>query len=407
MFYVRTTTYRARTGPVDSRMMYPCGHCGVQSTAMVRTEGSASSVAVYGAGGSAEIARRKAFEIAHASALKALKTTACPSCRQLQPFVLAEFTEAERKIRWRRKVGLPIAVGLAAAAGLLVAIPGILDIGHSVGLLVTALGVLLAVGGVGIGSALRRWRSPLRPVGAVWFWWSPPPGYRDSAAAQWSAAQPPASVPPVTQPPAHALATGLLVAGLGAVLSLGGLIAWAASFEGVYVLNPSATSALVVHVDGKEVGRVAASGPSPSRDVVYERFEVRAGQPHRLELTGATDPSTKHAYALDAAGAPHGWLVAPDGLAAGLCVLASEAVYGIGEPAEPELLNLKGDLVKLSRSYDDVFEAAPSSMSTSESTVRRWTLRAMTCDSLEDGHPLAFQGSGKPHAAAPPAHSAH
>jgi hypothetical protein len=394
MFYVRTTTYRARTGPVDTRMMYPCGHCGLQSTALVRTEGNATSVAVYGAGGSADIARRKAFEAAHTTALQTLKTTACPSCRQLQPFVLAEFAEAQRRVTWRRKIGLPVAIGAAVTAGLLLGIPGILDVRHSAGLLVAALGLSLAVGGVGIGAALQRWRSPLRALGAVWFWWAPPPGYRDSAtAAQWTAAPQPASVPQVTQPPAHALVAGLLAAGVGFLTMIMGLGAWAASFSSVYVVNPTPDVAMVVRVDGKEVGRVARFGQTASsKDVVYERFEVRAGERHHLEIV---NPAGAHSYDLAGAGGAHGWVVAPGSLAAGLCLLGTEAVYGLGEPADPELLNAKGDIAELPRTYDELFEAPPSSMSTSESTVRRWTLRGMSCGSLEDGSPLAFQARAR------------
>jgi hypothetical protein len=399
MFYVRTTTYRARTGPVDTKMMYPCAHCGVQSTAIVRAEGTASSVAVYGAGGSAEAARRKAFESAHATALQSLRVTACPACRQLQPFVLSEFAEADRRLRWRRRVGRPLAAGVALALGLLVAIPGILDVRHSMGLLVVALGVTLAAGGIGLGSALRGWRSPLRPGGSVWFWWAPPPGYREAGTPSWVVAPPPASVPQVTQAPANGLVFGLLAGGAGMLTALVGLCVWAASFSTVYVVN-AAPAPLVVRVDGKEVGRVAPSAGGSSKDVAYESFEVRAGEPHHLELVSAASatpggpPQTPgHSYDLAPnKGNAHGWLVAPASMAAGLCVVEKEAVYGAGEPADAELLNARTDVVELARSYDDLFQASPSSISTDASSVRRWALRGLFCDSLEEGKkPVTFR----------------
>jgi hypothetical protein len=401
-FYVRTTTYRARTGPVDSRMNYPCAHCSVQSTALVRSEGNGTSVAVYGGGGSPEMARRKAFEAAHKAALDSLKSSACPSCGRLQPFVLAEYGAAERRLAWRRKVGVPIAGGLALLAGLLIAIAGFADIRHSAALLAVALGVTLTVGGLGIGGSLRRWTSPLKSPGNpgglpqapknVWFWWSPSSSYRGSAAAQWCPAPQPVHVPQVAQPPANAFVLGLLTAAFGGALSLVSLVAWGATFESLHVVNTQATPISVL-VDGEKVGQVSASGDATSHDVMYETFQVRSGEKHHLEIVDAT--GKKHAYDLPAAGGSSGWLVAPDSKEAGLCLIAEEVVYGTGEGADPDLLNLKGDLMELHRSYDDMLEASPATMSTNGSSARRWALRGMACDSLENDEPLSFRARAK------------
>jgi hypothetical protein len=204
----------------------------------------------------------------------------------------------------------------------------------------------------------------------------------------------------VSQPPAHALALGLLIGGAGLLTAILGLGAWAASFSSLYVVNPS-HAPLLVRIDGKEIGQVAASLAGSTHDVPYERFEVRAGEPHHLEIASGPNPTFRHAYDLDPAKGAQGWVVAPGSMAAGLCLVETEAVYGAGEPADPELLNEKGDLAPLPRTYDYLFDPAPSSMSTSESSVRRWALRALTCDSIEDGKPIAFQAKRAAASSAP------
>jgi hypothetical protein len=398
-FYVRTTTYRARTGPVEARMPYPCAHCGVSATALVRTEGNASSVAVYGGGGSAEAAKKKAYEAAQANAVHALKTTACPNCGKLQPPILAQFGDAAKRLAWRRKIGVPLALGLAGLFGVSLAGVGIADRDHSAGALFVAFPLAFMVAAFGVGLARRRWASPLdKKTGTVWFWWTPPPTYREAGPAQWRPASPPREVPELRQPSRHAFVVGLLLAACGLVLSFVALGVKASMYEPVYVVNTSGNKDFGVKIDGRAVGSVSATEHGLDKDVAYQSFDVRSGQTHHIEVTTGGAPGSARTYDVAAKGG-QGWLIAPDSLESELCILDELVVYGSGEVPDPEILNRHTDVIELSRSYDDFFEKPPTTMSSDASRVTRRVLRGYDCNSGDDNSPRSFweKMSTKPH----------
>jgi hypothetical protein len=381
--FIYFRSYAARLGPIDSQHRYLCAHCGADCGALVRTQALAYSLAIFGIGGSQRIANRRAQAMVERQTRDALESSGCPSCGRLQSSVLEKFAAVERATARRRRLGVPLALGLAAVFGMVGLVPAIHDLAHSSALLFLSLGAALTAGSIALGVALRGAKAPVEKVGSVWFWWSESaqPGYRDSSAIEWQPAPRP-DLPPIAQPSRAGRVLGVVGAVCGGLLALGSLVVWSASFSRLYVVN-GAEEPLIVSVDGEDRGSVGVADARPGKDVTYGAFTMRTDRSHQLVLrSGAGIVGT---YTLDPATAT-GWVVAPHAAADDLCIVAEEVVYGgaAGPAEDPRVLNASNDLVVLRRGYDDVFQHAPETMAAqSGETPHRWTLRALRCSSLK------------------------
>jgi hypothetical protein len=402
--FISSTTYTARTGVLDFPFTYTCGRCGTSAAALVRAEGTGKAVRLYGVGDGAADARRVAALTAQTQATRAIMSAACPCCGALQQALMGEHQRAQATLARRLKLRIPIALGLALLAGGLLVVPAVRDLAYSSGLLFTALGLALGLGGLVFAIFSRRENVTRPNTGSVWFWWTVPShegAYRAGPPeAAWMPPPPPAFVPRVDQPAGWPLALGILATLTGVVLAFGGLIAWGASSETVYVASSEpGGAALTVRVDGEEVAQVAASSKTRD-DVGWERISIRHGATRTVEITSPS--GGRWQYALDPKAAKNGWLLAPDAMKHGLCLVGSKVVYGKSAAVAPssddddELLN-KGSEgpIALSRSYDYLFSEAPKSISMDKNaqSAVRWELRALDCGKLAEDEIVGFRAA--------------
>jgi hypothetical protein len=129
---------------------------------MVRTFGSASGRDMWSA-------QHAAASAAHLSGIRAVNAAGCPCCGRLSPAMLMQFEDAARRARTKKKIALPIATGIALVLSILLAIPAIGDIRHSLALVVVAGSVPTAVGAFLYAIlASKVVTPPTNPFG-VWF----------------------------------------------------------------------------------------------------------------------------------------------------------------------------------------------------------------------------------------------
>jgi hypothetical protein len=357
------------TGPMDRYFTYFCEHCRAQTAAFVRTFG-------HGTGRDIWTAERNAHASADGYAYRLVAAAGCPCCSQLQPNALAMYEHAAKRARWRRVVGLPLALGLAAVMLILIGIPAVHDRHDSLLLFAVAASVATAVFGLVLGIVWARVPVPLdNPVG-VWFSRDPSQGPQS-----WFPARPGPS-PMVVQPNGFVRVLALAAMGASAISALVALVLWEDTFRKLYVINTTGKGDQIVRIDGREVGRVSSNS---SGDAPNARFEVRTSSPHELVIV---DPGgAESRYHLDPDGASHGWVIAPHARSRDLCITAVTWYYG-SQPkdnADDKVLNDKrpGEIVELQKSYDYVFTPPPASIQTQSSSETRSTLRAFDCDELD------------------------
>jgi len=267
--------------------------------------------------------------------------------------------------------------GLAALVTIaLLAIPASSDLRYSAALAIVALAGAASVGLLLSTLLSVRITTPSAMPWGVWFSHDPSQG-----PASWFAAQPgPAPTVPQATPRARVLSlVGTLVAG---TVAIGALIAWSQTYAKVYVVNAEgARGALVVRIDGAEVGRVKTK-PALA-DVVYQQFEVRTNASHRIVVTDAA--GLDRTFEVDPKKTRSGWVVAPYAYERGVCIATQTSYYG-KEPSDNDdaVLNATSDLIALPRSFDYVFTAPPSVLQTTHaSSQTRTALRALNCNEVE------------------------
>ena len=381
MFFIHWRTHTARTGVVEHQLHYQCACCGLSTPAVVRSAGTGTATAVYGVGGGADKARAAAWRSSSGNAHLALASAACPQCGALQPALVQRFESAMRSYERRKKLRVPVALGAAAAVGVALGIPAALDLRHSSALAFVALFCALAVCAFAFTAVAWPRALPGYVRGDVWFQWMFPraeSGWVPAPAPRWFPATPPRGGF------AHVLALVATCAfGMAGLIALG---VWGSTHQTVYVVSAAATGGdLRVRLDGAEAARVGP--PGAGEDAAIARVSFRTTEDHRLEVIDAAGKT--HAYTL-VKGAEHGYVVAPGGVASDLCIVDVTVRYGTSAPSGADddvLLDENRELVPLTRSYDDVFRAPPSTVDSDASTTRH-TLRALSCAALTRDHEL-------------------
>ncbi len=386
------TRHEGRTGVVDLSLPFRCERCGAQTSALVRTEGKQTSVAIYGVGGSAAAAQRAAINDAQRNAILDLQGAPCPGCGELQPAAIAALERASRRVASQAKHRLPLSIVAAVLIGGFFGWLGVRDLAQTSAGIVVAMGFALAAAAGTF--AMYSWPIPRPTIGPgnVWFWWSTFQG-----ATAWVAPPPvrAATLPPLPTRPTRVVSmVAAALAGLAGLVGIGGVFAWLGTVESVYVLaNATDADALAVRVDG-----VATSLNPRARgfDVDYRSFSVRVGRVHRVEVI--TNGETR-AFELDATKKAHGWLLLPFMPAAPApCILEEQSVYGGADDVDPQanLLEPVNGVIKLPRQYDRTFQKLPPFATTRSSAPStgssKWAVRAASCEALANrGEVISFQ----------------
>lgn len=367
------------TGPLDRYFTFVCQHCSAQIAAMVRTIG-------YGSGRDLWTAQNAAQHHADAQAWRASAAAACPCCGQLSPSTVGMFEHASKVAARREKIAMPIALALALVALVLVGIPAIADLKHSISLSFVAVSTAGAVGALFYAIFSAPVPMPPDNPSGVWFSHDPSQGPGGWFQARGGAA------PVVKQPSSllRGLAFGAM--GISAVTAIVGLVMYGESFRKVYVVNTAAVrGAVTVKIDGVEVGRVAKNGGG--EDVPFSMWEVRDSSSHKVVVIG--QDGTETAYDLDPQSARKGWILAPFARHRGLCLTSLTWYYGTEpkENADDKVLNTAADnpdRVNLDRSFDFVMTKPPATIQTKQSSETRSTLRALECSSLAKDNIVPF-----------------
>lgn len=384
---MQATRYEGRTGVVDLNVPFRCARCGAQTSALVRTEGKQTSVAIYGVGGSAADAQRAAVNDAQRNAILDLGGAPCPGCGELQPASIAAVERAARRIASQAKLRLPLSILAAVLVGSFFGWLGVRDLAETSAGIVVAIGLALAAAAGTF--AMYSWPLPRPNLGPanVWFWWSTPQG-----APAWVAPSPVrvAGLPQMPARPTRLVSViAAALAGLAGMVGIGGVFAWLGTVESVYVLaNATDADALTVRVDG-----VATSLNPRARgfDVDYRSFSVRVGRGHRIEVNSKGET---RAFELDATKKAHGWLLLPF-MATAPCILEEQSVYGGADNVEPQanLLEPVDGVIKLPRQYDRTFQKLPPFATTRNGRpTSKWAVRAANCEALATkGEVISFQ----------------
>lgn len=367
MFFIYRRTYTA-TAAFSSQLDYVCALCGTRAVASVQAQGTSQSTAVYGVGGSADQASYGAHYAAQANGYSALQHAPCPRCGGYQPVVTSRFAAFGERVAKAKKRALPIAGAVAGVALLLLIVPAIRDLQYSSALLVTVLAGVASLFGIVYAVLRSPGPRPQVPYANVHFWWG-----RHDGTVGWT---PPPHVPaPPLPPPTSAVALAGTFGGIAALVSFIGLIAWAATYEKIYVVDFKDRA---VVVDGIDVTSDASTYEFEDKHV--RKFSARSGKAHEVEIGGVKYPL--------ASTTSNGWVVAPDAKENDLCFAEYEMVYGGSSKYEPKWSRLELDahgVLSLGRSYDDAFKDSPKTQQVkSGETVRRWSLRTVSCESLDE-----------------------
>jgi len=365
MFFVSYRTYRATAG-LTTQLEYCCAMCGTRATANIETQGSGQSVNLYGIGNGAMSAEQGAQAAARGNAIAALQSAPCPRCGSYQPTILQRFAHYANDIAKKKARALPIAAVVAGLVFLAGVVPAIRDLKYSSALLVTMVFTGLTV--FSLVYAIARWpgQRPMVPMANLHFWWG-----RHDGSVGWT---PPPHVPlPAIPMPGSTHALGLAGMVLFGFVSLIALIVYGTTFENVYVVDLKDRA---VVIDGVEV----TPEPGDFHDKHVQRYSVRSGkQQHKVETAGQTF--------LLPTNASYGWVVAPEAPKDDVCFLEEETVYGGSSNVKPGygILEPKGGILVLNRSYDDTWKESPKTQEVKQgSTVHRWSIRAVSCQGLEE-----------------------
>lgn len=370
------------TGPMDRFFAFLCAQCGATTPAMVRTQG-------FGAGKNLPLAQQRAQASADAFAYQAVAAAACPCCGALQPSFHEGMERVRKRVARRHVLRIPVAAVAALVVAILIGIPALRDLHHSIWLSVAAVSASAAT-----GALFFRFMSTHLPVPStnpmgVWFSQDPTRGPQSWFPARGGNAQP---IEQAAQLTLVLSLVAMVVTGITATIAV---IAWQDTFRNIYVVSAEGEGrALTVSVDGAAPTNLTWSG---SADAPNTKVEVRTDTKHHVVVSSATGGEL--AYDLDPASAKHGWAIAPHGRARGLCLASITWYYGT-KPKEGDdaLLNENGeDLIVLSRSFDTLFMPPPATVQVDRgSSATRTSLRALACSSLARDAIVPFKNAPNP-----------
>lgn len=367
------------TGPLDRYFTFLCAHCAATIPAMVRTYGAASAANL-------PEAQRRAHMAADAHAHRVVAAAGCPACGQLQPAITDQLARAAKSAARRTMFRLPIAGVLALLAGVLLAIPAVADLRHSVALSIVAFCAAAAIGALTFAILSLPVPRPLMVPSGLWFSRDPSQG-----PSSWFPAQPGPMPIIASATPASRIAA-FATAGVMAVAAVLALVGWRTTFRDVWVVSTEGTSGdLKVRIDGVDVGGVTAAGGG-WQDAPAVSFEVRSGSSHRLVVVDADNRELT--YDLDPSSARHGWVIAPHARERDLCLASITWYYGMKpKTGNDRLLNQTGagDFVELHDRFDYMFVAAPATIEIKNGGETRSTLRAFDCAALERDELVPFK----------------
>jgi hypothetical protein len=374
----RRNSQKWGTGPLDRYFAFECAHCRATTPAMVRTVG-------FGEGPNAV---QRAHAAADAFAFQAVSAAACPSCSALQPSFHARVEHVRARVARRQRLRVPVAAAAAVVTAIVLAVPAVRDLRHSVALSVFALSAAAAMGALFFrffsGHVLAPSTSPI----GVWFSRDPSQG-----PASWFPAQP-GHAAPIPQAARSTLVLALVALLVSASSAIAAITMWQATFRTIYVVSAEeAGNGLAVHLDD---GPVVLTVSQPADDASTATFEVRTSSSHRITVIGKDGHDLT--YDLDPATAKHGWAIAPHGRAQGLCLASLTWYYGtVPKEGDDALLGDGADLIVLPRKFDHVFTSPPATVQVdSGSSTTRTSLRALSCTSLEHDAIVAFKNAPRP-----------
>ena len=224
MFFLwipRRNSQKWGTGPLDRYFAFECAHCRVTTPAMVRTVG-------FGEGPNAA---QRAHAAADAFAYQAVSAAACPSCSALQPSFHARVEHVRQRVARRRSLRVPVAAAAAAVTAIVLAVPAVRDLRHSVALSVFALSAAAAIGALFFrffsGHVLAPSPSPI----GVWFSRDPSQG-----PSSWFPAQP-GHAAPIPQAARSTLVLALVALLVSASSAIAAITMWQATFRNIYVVS--------------------------------------------------------------------------------------------------------------------------------------------------------------------------
>ena len=374
-------TVKWATGPMDRFFAFVCAQCGVTTPAMVRTNG-------FGAASNLPLAMQRAQASADAFAYQAVAASTCPCCGALQPSFYEGFERIRKRVARRQMLRIPVAAFAALVTAILIGIPALGDIRHSI-----ALSVVAVSASASVGALFFRFMSGHLPVPStvpigVWFSQDPTRG-----PSSWFPARA-GQAPPIAQAARSTLVltlVAMLVTGASAAIAF---TVWRDTFRNVYVVSAEGEGRdLVVRVDDGPPVHLSQSG---SNDAPYATLEVRTDTKHRVVVATANERDLT--YDLDPATAKHGWAIAPRARARGLCLASITWYYGT-KPKEGDdaLLGEGEDLVVLPRSFDKLFTEPPATVQVdSGSSTTRTSLRALACSSLAHDAIVSFKNAPNP-----------
>jgi hypothetical protein len=387
-------TYRAGTGIVEHPFDFACSRCGHHAPAVVRNGAEGTATSLFGVGGDAELATRRAQNAARAHAVRAFACAACPRCRTLQPTILKRFQALTRAEARRSRLRLPAALVATLFTAFLLGLPALLDLKNSSALMWMAIGLAVLAGA---------------SVYCVLAWPLPPPRFLQGdvwmaqaalgGGQEWVKVPPPRFDPRGPQPSRWPALASLVFATSASALAMFSLHVFMNSYQTVYVADSLRNGDLRVRVDGRDRGRLSGvlSSVTSKDDVEFLDFSVRKGRSHTIELLDGHG-APLGTYTLDGNKLQSAWVLAPSGVQNDLCVAEVQEVYGAqGDRAPVSVLNRAGDLTALRRAhYREVLHTPPSEVSGKQKNgVRHWTVRAVSCRALHDGRLIPFRSQPK------------
>jgi hypothetical protein len=370
------------TGPMDRFFAFLCAQCGATTPAMVRTQG-------FGAGRNLPVAQQRAQASADAFAYQAVAAAACPCCGALQPSFHEGVERVRKRVARRHMLRIPVAAVAALVIAILIGIPALRDLRHSIWLSVAAVSASAAVGALFFRFMSGHVAVPSTNPMGVWFSQDPTRGPQSWFPARGGNAA------PIEQSARLTLVLSLVsmvVTGITATIAV---IAWQDTFRDVYVVSAEGEGHdLSVAIDGAAPIHLSQSG---NADAPSTKLEVRTDAKHHVVVSSARGGQL--AYDLDPAVAKHGWAIAPHGRDRGLCLASITWSYGT-KPKEGDdaLLNENGeDLVVLPRSFDKAFTEPPATVQVDQgSSATRTSLRALACSSLAHEAIVPFKNAPNP-----------
>lgn len=378
--FVRTTAYTSKTGTREFDFPFQCEHCRVSAMARVWSEGSATSVAVYGVGGNADSARNAAEQTAHKNALATLASAPCPRCGAYSSTVMA----AEHRLRTTAQARLRHRVACASLAGLATfsLFGGAALLAHSAWFFAASLGASLAAGGLVFAIMSRSTTMPAKGAPANVRFWS-------AQTQEGPSFFPPASATPMPREvvgSTRGVQGGMGALALGGSLFMVGLVLAATGSKKVYAVNTEATGPMTVRLDGKTT---TVQHERAGYDAGYAELSVPLGA-HVIEALDESGAIVARAE-FTAERWSSGYLFTPAGTKRGACVVA-----------EPGPVMNSVDFVRLpdALAQDAMFRrpaSRPSKQNPTQPETRR-ALRVYACASLGDDSaaPVAFAPSEAP-----------